>query len=59
MATNTENGKCYVGMTTRTLAQRRGDHLNTARRGNTAVFYNAIRKYGKDTLRSLVNDTVR
>jgi len=48
MATNTENGKCYVGMTTRTLAQRRSEHLNTARRGDTAVFYNAIRKYGKE-----------
>lgn len=49
MATNTENGKCYVGMTTRTLAQRRSEHNHMALNKNSRVlFHKAIHKYGKD-----------
>lgn len=52
MATNTTNGKRYVGATRKGLDGRRRSHLRDARRsGRTRDcprFYDAIRKYGND-----------
>ncbi len=45
--TNTINGKCYVGQTTRSLNVRWNEHLYRARVGASQPFYNAIRKYGE------------
>jgi group I intron endonuclease len=47
-ATNRINGKCYVGVTSRTLPYRRAKHLvNVANGGRECPrFYDAIRKYG-------------
>lgn len=45
---NKENGKVYVGLTTKTLEQRKRAHLNSAKRGSTSYFHKAIRKYGED-----------
>jgi group I intron endonuclease len=45
-----ENGKSYVGITTRTLEKRKRQHLKTARGGRVASpFYRAINKYGPDS----------
>jgi group I intron endonuclease len=45
-ATNTVNGKLYIGQTSRTLAVRIRDHLRG--RVNHGILGNAIRKYGLD-----------
>lgn len=42
------SGKQYVGMTTRTLAERWQGHCSDGRRGSSLIFHNAIRKYGAD-----------
>jgi group I intron endonuclease len=62
--TNTVNGKCYIGFTTKTLEQRWKRHLEDAFRKTpndkyryTQYFYKAIRKYGKDawTLETIIH----
>ena len=45
MATNQENGKAYIGQTTRTLEERQAEHLYTSDRIDLS-FYRAIHKYG-------------
>lgn len=44
-ATNTINGKSYIGQTTN-LKKRKQKHKDCARKGIQTYFYNAIRKYG-------------
>jgi group I intron endonuclease len=44
-ATNTTNGKMYIGKTTKGLSRRRTEHISFTK-PNT-VFQHAIRKYGK------------
>jgi hypothetical protein len=53
MATNTVNGKRYIGITRRGLAKRKKQHLFEARRGSTGCnrLYDAIRKYGEGAFR--------
>ena len=46
--TNTVNDKIYVGQTTRTLEQRKWQHLNAVKNGHKNHLYNAMRKYGVD-----------
>jgi len=50
-ATNTVNGKCYIGQTMQTILQRKGEHLRAAFAEKNirynGHFYRAIRKYGK------------
>lgn len=48
IARNTINGNCYVGVTRRSLDERRRRHLWEAKRGVRGRFYNAIRKYGEE-----------
>lgn len=50
VATNTVNGKRYVGATCAGLAHRRTEHIwnATAKRGYCHAFASAIRKYGAD-----------
>lgn len=50
MATNTVNGKRYIGFTGRGMPFRRARHLELARKGSRACprLYDAIRKYGAD-----------
>lgn len=45
MATNTKNGKSYIGQTTKTLKKRQSQHKYDSERLDI-VFYRAIRKYG-------------
>ena len=39
------NGKCYIGLTNRTIEKRRKEHYYHAKAGDTRCLYNAIRKY--------------
>ena len=63
-ATNTKNGKIYIGLTGRTLAKRRDGHkCDASARLYNLPFHNALRKYGFesfawDTLESEIPDRV-
>ncbi|MGJ5642888.1 hypothetical protein [Formosa sp. S-31] len=45
-ATNKVTEQVYVGATTKTLHQRKLDHIERANRGEANKFHNAIAKYG-------------
>lgn len=45
-ATNTINGRIYIGKTIRSMTTRRTWHCNTALRGEGFRFHNALRRYG-------------
>lgn len=45
-ATNTVNGKVYIGQTTKTLKRRKSVHYNNAKCGSDNYFHKAIMKYG-------------
>ena len=52
IATNRANGKSYVGMTTRDMAQRAKEHMYMAKRGIESYrFHDAISKYGEESFR--------
>jgi group I intron endonuclease len=46
--TNKINGKIYIGLTTRTLKDRKKDHIRKAKYEKGFYFHNAIRKYGEE-----------
>ena len=46
--TNKINGKCYIGMTVRTIEERFKSHISASRQGSSFRFHSAIRKYGVD-----------
>lgn len=50
LARNSVNGKCYVGLTTRTLVYRRNIHKQTWKLGRSpnSKLYKAFTKYGYD-----------
>jgi group I intron endonuclease len=48
-ATNTTNGKTYVGQTSLRLEDRWNKHLQNARRGSPYALHRAIRKYGVES----------
>jgi group I intron endonuclease len=56
-ATNTVNGKVYIGQTVRTLEVRKYAHEYSARNGSDAHFHRAIRKYGTDAFKWEIIDT--
>lgn len=45
---NKVNNKVYVGQTTRSLEERKIQHLSNADRGCNFIFHRAIRKHGED-----------
>ena len=47
--TNIISGKSYIGLTTTGIKKRWNAHIAHASKGTQTYFYNAIRKYGKDT----------
>ena len=52
------HGKHYIGITSRSLEQRRKEHKKYAKSGDERWLYNAIRKYGMaDTLELIEIDT--
>jgi group I intron endonuclease len=46
--TNKQNGKVYIGKTTRELKKRIWAHYKSVRSGSETNFHNALRKYPKD-----------
>lgn len=55
-ATNIENGKCYIGQTTKTLEHRKREHLDSAK-NPIFRFHRAIKMYGADKFIWEVIDT--
>jgi group I intron endonuclease len=55
-ATNVVNGKLYIGMTIKTIHERRKQHFRNAKRTKT-LFAHALRKYGEDGFEWEVIDT--
>lgn len=53
-ATNTLNGKSYIGYTSKTLEKRLEWHLADSKRGSSCYFHSAIRKYGWKVFRAEV-----
>ena len=52
------NGKHYIGLTTTSIEQRRGEHKYRTKRGDKQYLYNAIRKYEMvDTFELIEIDT--
>lgn len=48
-ATNTLNGKSYIGITTKDLEKRKSEHIEKAKRGGKlSVFHNALVSYNYD-----------
>ena len=52
--TNIVSGKSYIGLTTTGIKKRWNAHVTHANKGTQTYFYNAIRKYGKDTWASAI-----
>jgi group I intron endonuclease len=48
LITNKDNGKYYVGKTTKSLEHRWARHLASSRNGKKGLLYNSIRKYGEE-----------
>jgi hypothetical protein len=61
LATNTVNGKRYVGATSQRFSRRRNHHLSDARRGvqTNSPFHSAIRKYGEEAFKWTVIATAK
>jgi group I intron endonuclease len=49
--TNKESSKVYVGITTKSLEDRKKDHLKKSKNGKSYAFQNAIATYGVDNFR--------
>lgn len=47
--TNKTNEKNYIGLTTRTLNERKIEHLSDSRCGSECAIHRAIRKYGEES----------
>ncbi|MBF2707204.1 GIY-YIG nuclease family protein [Flavobacterium soyangense] len=45
-ATNQETGKAYIGVTTRTMEERKADHIKKATKGTGSYFQSAIATFG-------------
>lgn len=50
LATNTVNGKLYVGVTRRSMVHRMREHKSRARAGSQSPIHAAIRKYGWEAI---------
>ncbi len=59
-ALNTATGKIYIGKTTVSLAQRKGDHKAKAyKHGSNSSFHEAMRKYGFDNFQWEIIDKAK
>jgi predicted GIY-YIG superfamily endonuclease len=47
-ATNTVDSKIYIGITTKTIEERKKDHLKKSKKGKSYPFQIAIATYGID-----------
>lgn len=57
LVTNKINDKQYVGITNKTLEQRKENHMADVRNGRGYALHKAIRKYGEDVFTWQVIDT--
>lgn len=58
LITNTKNGKMYIGITRRQIAERWAEHLEDARGTKSKrALAQAIRKYGEDAFKVVVLET--
>jgi group I intron endonuclease len=48
---NTETNQVYIGSTTKSIAERKNDHLQKSNKGTGYKFHNAINTYGPDSFR--------
>ena len=55
--TNLINNKVYIGLTTKTLAQRLSQHHYDSRHGVDRPLYRAMRKYGEDKFSAEIIDS--
>ena len=51
---HTINDLCYIGQTKFDINKRLNQHIKNAEAGKTGHFYNAIRKYGKENITSVI-----
>lgn len=49
--TNQETGKAYIGVTTRSMEERKADHIQKANKGMGGYFQEGIATYGADAFR--------
>lgn len=56
-AQNIITGECYIGATTKTIDERKQDHLQKANKGATCKFHNAITTYGQNSFNWVQIDT--
>jgi group I intron endonuclease len=49
--TNNKDGKKYVGVTTKSLEERKKEHIKNSKKGKTYEFQNAIGTYGADAFK--------
>ncbi|TDE31989.1 endonuclease [Flavobacterium ranwuense] len=49
--TNQETGKSYIGVTTRSIEERKADHIQKANKGTRGHFQEAIATYGADAFK--------
>jgi group I intron endonuclease len=49
--TNTKNDKIYIGATTKSIEDRKKDHLKKSKKGKSYAFQNAIATYGTDAFK--------
>ena len=49
--TNTKNDKIYIGATTKSLEDRKKDHLKKSNKGKSYAFQNAIATFGEDAFK--------
>lgn len=45
---NSENGKCYIGITKKTIEQRLWEHIRDSKSDSFYALHSAIRKYGPE-----------
>lgn len=55
--TNQETGKAYIGVTTRSIEERKADHIQKATKGTRGYFQEAIATYGVDAFNWTQIDT--
>ncbi len=54
---NTETNQVYIGTTTKSINDRKNDHLQKSNKGTGYKFHNAISTYGTDSFRWIQIDT--
>lgn len=54
---NTETNQVYIGTTTKSIAERKNDHIQKSNKATDSKFHNAVSTYGSDSFRWIQIDT--